>query len=76
MQCPDFPIYAYTGNTDEGFYNNDCYDDGDFNDSYNDQTYGDNYGYASWGPRRRPLFIIIMFCNSGDVALANISTFR
>ena len=47
IQCPDFPVYAYTGNTDEGFYNNDCYDDGDFNDGYNDQTYGDNYGYAS-----------------------------
>ena len=66
IQCPDFPVYTYTGNIDEGFYNNDYYDDGDFNECYEDQTYEDNYGYASWGTRRRPCLY----------ALANISTFR
>ena len=47
IQFPNFLVYGYAGNTDEGFYNNDYYDDGDFNECYDDQTYGDNYGYAS-----------------------------
>ena len=25
IQCPDFPVYAYAGNTNEGFYNDDYY---------------------------------------------------
>ena len=47
IQCPHFSVYAYAGNTNEGFCNDDYYNDGDFNDCYDDQSYGDNYSYAS-----------------------------